>query len=176
MKKLYAAAFLLVFLGGMAFAQAEVTGHWKTIDDTTGKPKSIMALYTKGNNLYGRVIMSYEDDGSTIKDDIYRQLHRSPYMEGSPAFCGLDIIWDMSWDKGKEKWRGGTIMDPGNKEKKPKTYGCEIWREGADLIVRGKIAFIGRNQTWKRFDPKDFPPGFNVPDSASFTPVIPVIK
>ena len=31
---------------------------------------------------------------------------------------------------------------------KGKVYGCEIWREGKNLIVRGKIAFLGRNQTW----------------------------
>ena len=31
---------------------------------------------------------------------------------------------------------------------KGKVYGCEMWREGEKLIVRGKIAFLGRNQTW----------------------------
>lgn len=33
-------------------------------------------------------------------------------------------------------------------EYKGKVYGCEIWRDGENLIVRGKIAFFGRNQTW----------------------------
>ncbi|MCX7788718.1 MAG: DUF2147 domain-containing protein, partial [Spirochaetes bacterium] len=110
----------------------------------------------------------------TVKDDLYRQKTRSPFLKGNPPFCGLDIIWDMKWDEKGKRWRGGTIMDPGNDtNKKPKTYGCEIWREGTDLIVRGKIAFLGRNQTWKPFEPKEFPAGFMVPDPSKFVPVIP---
>ena len=33
--------------------------------------------------------------------------------------------------------------------KKGKVYDCDLWREGDKLIVRGKIAFLGRNQTWE---------------------------
>ena len=52
------------------------------------------------------------------------------------------MIWDLQ--KKKDRYTGGEILDP----KKGKVYGCEIWREGDNLIVRGKIAFLGRNQTW----------------------------
>ena len=48
-------------------------------------------------------------------------------------------------EKQGAKYKGGEILDP----KKGKVYGCEIWREGDNLIVRGKIAFLGRNQTWQ---------------------------
>jgi len=157
-----------------SFAQTEVTGFWKTIDDETGKAKSVIALYVHKDILYGRILLTYKEDGVTVKDDIYRQQTRSPFLKGNPPFCGLDIIWDMKWDEKAKRWKGGTIMDPGNDvNKKPKTYGCEIWREGSDLTVRGKIAFLGRNQTWKPFDPKEFPAGFTVPDTSTFTPVIP---
>ena len=44
----------------------------------------------------------------------------------------------------KYTYSGGEILDP----TKGKVYGCEMWREGEKLIVRGKIAFLGRNQTW----------------------------
>mgnify|MGYP000033726594 FL=1 len=165
---------MLILGAGIAFAQTEATGFWKTIDDETGKPKSVIALYVYKDILFGRILMTYREDGVTVKDDLYRQQTRSPYLKGNPPFCGLDIIWDMRWDEKRKQWRGGTIMDPGNDtNKKPKTYGCEIWREGSDLVVRGKIAFLGRNQTWKPFDPKDFPPGFAVPDPSTFVPVIP---
>ena len=33
---------------------------------------------------------------------------------------------------------GGKILDP----KKGKVYSCEMWRDGENLIVRGKIAFF----------------------------------
>ena len=46
---------------------------------------------------------------------------------------------------------GGKILDP----KKGKVYSCEMWRKGENLIVRGKIAFIGRNQTWLPYKDED---------------------
>ena len=172
-----ALAVSLVLLAGVtwfAAAQNQVTGFWQTIDDETGKAKSVVAVYAVQNKLYGRVIMSYEDDGVTVKDDIHRQLRRSPFLAGEPAFCGLDIIWDLTERDGR--WKGGSIMDPGDKEKKPKFYGAEVWRDGSDLIVRGKIAFIGRNQTWKPFRAESFPAGFSIPDTGSFRPAIPRAK
>ena len=30
-----------------------------------------------------------------------------------------------------------------------------MWRKGENLIVRGKIAFIGRNQTWLPYQDED---------------------
>jgi hypothetical protein len=176
MKKLAIGLVMLLLFTSMAAAQQDVTGFWKTIDDETGKAKSVIALYTLQGKLYGRVIMSYEDDGSTIKDDIYRQKVRSPFLAGNPPFAGLDMIWDLTWDAGKKIWRNGSIMDPGSETNKPKIYASEIWLDGGKLIVRGKIAFIGRNQTWLRFDKKDFPAGINAPDYTSFKPTIPKIK
>ena len=74
---------------------------------------------------------------------------------------GLDIIWNLSEDG--NKYTGGHILDP----KKGKVYGCEIWRDKDKLIVRGKIAFLGRNQIWlKNTEFKD--------ENNNFTPEIPV--
>jgi uncharacterized protein (DUF2147 family) len=47
--------------------------------------------------------------------------------------------------KKENKYTNGEILDP----KKGKVYDCDLWREGGKLIVRGKIAFLGRNQTWE---------------------------
>ena len=73
----------------------------------------------------------------------------------APPVMGMDIIWDLE-QKG-DKYKGGEILDP----TKGKVYGCEIWRDNENLIVRGKIAFLGRNQTWlpnKDFKPVDTKP------------------
>ena len=61
------------------------------------------------------------------------------------------------WNKKGDKYKGGESLDP----KKGKVYGCEMWREGDKLIVRGKIAFLGRNQTWE--PNKDFKSDSNEP-------------
>ena len=55
-------------------------------------------------------------------------------------------------------------MDP----KEGKVYASEMWRDGSDLIVRGKIGPFGRNQTWLSASAGDLPPGVDdpgVPDS-----------
>jgi hypothetical protein len=42
-----------------------------------------------------------------------------------------------------------------------------MWRDGENLIVRGKIAFLGRNQTWIPYK------GDEVSAQESLTPSIP---
>ena len=56
------------------------------------------------------------------------------------------------------------ILDP----KKGKVYGCAMWRDGENLIVRGKIAFLGRNQTWL--------PDETMKDTTPFVPHKPKLK
>lgn len=165
---------LLVLLPAMVAASPGVVGLWKTIDDETGDPKGVVAMYEYRGKIYGRVICSFDESG-VIEDDIYRQEKRSPYIEGNPPFSGLDIIWDMK--KRGDRFIGGKIMDPGDDEgNEPAIYDCELWREGNSLIVRGKILFFGRNQTWYPMNESEFPPGFVVPDYRSFVPKISEIK
>ena len=167
-------AALLIFPVS-AFAAENITGLWKTIDDETGNPKGVIAVYEYSGKVYGRVIASFDDDGKYIDDDMYRQIKRSPYLVGEPAFNALTIIWDMK-ERGK-KWVGGKIMDPGDSEsKKPAIYDCEMWKEGSNLVVRGQILFFGRNQTWEPMRNSDFPDGFRIPDWKRFKPEIPKIK
>ena len=164
-----------VLVPAAAFAADDITGLWKTIDDETGNAKAVIAVYEYGGKVYGRVIASFDDDGKYIDDDMYRQINRSPYLVGEPAFNALTIIWDMK-DKGR-KWAGGKIMDPGDTEdKRPSIYDCEMWKEGRNLVVRGQILFFGRNQTWLPMKNSEFPQGFNVPDWKRFRPEIPKIK
>lgn len=158
------------------YAEKNIEGFWKTVDDESGRAKSVVALYTRGDLLYGRVLMIFDEAGE-VEDHLYSQRLRSPYLEGEPAFCGLDIIWDMEYHERKDRWQGGRILDPGDdKEDEPSKYGCSIWTEGDDLIVRGKIAFLGRNQRWLPFRVEDFPEDVPVPDYTGFRPRIPEIR
>lgn len=111
-------------------ATANVTGYWTTIDDETKEAKSVVQIYEYQGKYYGRVVELLKNPGAKAK------------IKGSPAIKGLTIIWDL--EKDGKTYSGGEILDP----QKGKVYGCEIWREGKKLIVRGKIAFLGRNQTW----------------------------
>lgn len=129
MKKL----LLSVVMGLCAVAMqatANVTGYWTTIDDETKEAKSVVQIYEYQGKYYGRVVELLKNPGAKAK------------IKGSPAIKGLTIIWNL--EKDGKTYSGGEILDP----QKGKVYGCEIWREGKKLIVRGKIAFLGRNQTW----------------------------
>ncbi len=100
--------------------------------------------------MYGRVISLFKN-----------QDKKAVGIQGDPKILGLDVIWELE-DKGN-RWKNGQILDP----QKGKIYACEAWREGNNLIVRGKIAFLGRNQTW--ILESESP-------SEKLTPVIPVQK
>ena len=128
----YIIALFLLLCGARALADDKITGHWTTIDDETNTPKSVVRIYEYQGKYFGRVVHLFANGDAKAK------------LPDSPPIQGLDIIWDL--EKSGDKYKGGEILDP----KKGKVYGCEIWREGDDLIVRGKIAFLGRNQTWHR--------------------------
>lgn len=124
----------------LSFAQIE--GKWKTIDDETGKPKSIVEIFKKSNGkYYGKVtqllIKPTDPNCTHCKDD----------RKGKPIL-GMEVIRDLK--KNGNEFDGGNITDPKN----GKTYKCSIKREGNKLIVRGYIGFsmIGRNQTWLKAD------------------------
>ena len=129
MKKL-----LLTTIMGLAAlatqAAAGITGYWTTVDDETKEAKSVVQVYEYQGKYYGRVVELLQNPGARAK------------IKGSPSIKGLTIIWDLERDG--DSYSGGEILDP----QKGKVYGCEMWRDGANLIVRGKIAFLGRNQTW----------------------------
>lgn len=134
MKKIIVGVFIL--LSNVAFSQIE--GRWKTIDDETGKEKSIVEIFKKSNGkYYGKVvellIQPKDPNCSLCTDD----------RKGKPVL-GMEVIRNLQ--KNDDEFDGGTITDP----KTGKTYKCTIKKEGDKLIVRGYIGFslIGRNQTW----------------------------
>jgi uncharacterized protein (DUF2147 family) len=136
MKKLLL-TFALSLFGVMTFAQIE--GKWKTIDDETKQAKSIVEIYKKGDQYYGKVsqllIKPANPNCTECKDD-----------RKNRPIVGMEIIRGLKKD-GNE-FTDGTITDP----KTGKTYKCTIKREGDKLNVRGYLGFslIGRTQTWQK--------------------------
>lgn len=135
MKKIF---FAILMMANVAKADTNITGFWTTIDDETKTAKSVVQIYEYQGKYYGRVVELLKNKQATAK------------LPNNPRVMGMDIIWDLE-QKG-DKYKGGEILDP----TKGTVYGCEIWRDKENLIVRGKIAFLGRNQTW--LPNKDFKP------------------
>jgi len=170
MKKMLLLGFFCLFMFSMALnAQEGITGFWKSIDERSKKPQSIIAVYEYQGKYYGRIIATYNRQG-IIDDSIYNPQGRAPGVVGHPYYSGMDIIWNLK-DNGK-KYSDGSILDP----EKGNIYGAELWRQGNDLIVRGELLIFGRNQTWPAALDTDFPPGFQKPDLTSLVPVIPKVR
>lgn len=129
--------FILSFVGVLSFAQIE--GKWKTIDDETKQAKSIVEIYKKGDQYYGKVsqllIKPANPNCVDCKDD-----------RKNKPILGMEIIRGLK--KEGDEFTGGTITDP----KTGKTYKCTIKREGDKLNVRGYLGFslLGRTQTWQK--------------------------
>ncbi len=147
--KVWRAGFVVALLLGIAgAAQAQnpmsPIGHWRTIDDDTGKQKSIVLIWEKNGTLYGNVEVVFPDPGKT-PDPICDKCEG--YLKNKPV-KGMMIMWGLTRDD--EEWSGGRILDPEN----GKTYKCyiEVVDGGKRLKVRGYIglSLIGRTQYWER--------------------------
>jgi uncharacterized protein (DUF2147 family) len=132
--------FALIFISTAASAQLSVIGKWKTIDDNTGKERSVVEIFEKGSKVHGKIIKLYREKGEDPDpicdecdedDDRYKK-----------KIIGMEIIRDML--KAGVELAEGTIMDPDN----GKIYRCKIWVEDNELKVRGYLGPFYRTQTW----------------------------
>ena len=134
-----------LFAVSFAFAQAPIIGKWKTIDDETNEPKSIVEIFEKNGKYYGKIIKLFlkETDNQHPTCD---KCADDDDRKDQPTL-GMEIIRDLQEHKGKYSF--GKILDP----KKGKEYRCSIWVEDSDkLKVQGSFLFISRTQTWHKID------------------------
>lgn len=136
----------LALLPLAAFAQNSPVGKWHTIDDKTGKVKSLVEIYDAGNGtLSGKVVeLIHSDMGpNAVCKDCKGENHNKP-------ITGMVITWGLKQD-GKT-WEGGKILDPKN----GKIYSAKMTpsQDGKTLDVRGYLGFslLGRTQTWQRVE------------------------
>ena len=133
----------LLFLPMLAHAQNSPLGRWKTIDDASGKPKSIVDVYrTTNGDIAGRVtdILDTKDGPDPACTACKGALHGKPIK-------GMTILWGLKPD-GRDKWSGGRVLDPENgKDYKAK---LELLDGGRKLGMSGCIAFFCRQQVWIR--------------------------
>jgi len=137
------ALIALLALPMLAQAQDSPVGRWKTIDDATGKVKSVVEIQQSRDGSYaGRVveILDTKDGPNPACDNCKGALKDKPIK-------GMTILWALKPD-GKGKWSGGHVLDPEN----GKTYKSklELLDGGRKLGMSGCIAFLCRQQVWVR--------------------------
>jgi len=141
------AAFAITLAGGLATARAGAPGpegRWKTMDDASHQPKSIVSLRILDGRLEGKVDSLFRRPGEDA-DPVCNRC--SGELQGK-RILGMTFLSGLMRDG--EWWQGGTVLDPAN----GKTYRCKLKLSGGGdtLSVRGYlgVALLGRTQTWVR--------------------------
>ena len=145
-----AIAASLLLAAGTAFAATDTpAGTWKTIDDSTHKPKSIVQI-TENNGEYQATIVQLLN---RTPEDIAKDGEKPACKEcdgerKNQPIEGMKIMWGVTKDD--DVWDGGKILDP--KSGKVYKVKLKLTDGGQKLDVHGYIGFslFGRSQTWER--------------------------
>ena len=137
------AALLCILAAPLALAQATPVGLWKSIDDKTGKERSLVRITESGGVLSGRIEKRL--DPNAKPDD---KCDKCSDDRKDKPIQGLEIIRGAKADG--EVWTGGQILDPED----GKQYRLRLKTEdgGKKLEVRGYFGPIYRNQHWIRVE------------------------
>lgn len=140
-------ACLLSLAALAAQAQATPAGLWKTVDDDTGKEKSLVRISEAGGVYTGKVEKLLDPARQDARCD-----KCSDERKDQPVL-GMTILRNIKQNAGDAAlWDGGEILDPNN----GKTYKLRVKPVdgGQKLEVRGYIGapLLGRTQTWTRVE------------------------
>lgn len=133
----------LLAIPAIASAQHAALGRWRTVDDNTGKPRSIVEVYDAGNGTINARVLRVLDPAKP--DPVCDKCEGT--RRGMPV-VGMVIAWNLR-PKGT-RLDGGSILDPDN----GKVYSVRMTpvAGGEKLEVRGflGVAWLGRTQVWLR--------------------------
>jgi uncharacterized protein (DUF2147 family) len=123
-------------------APASPVGRWKTVDDATGKEKSIVAIREENGKLYGAIETLF--DPPVPHPTCYLC---SGALKDRPL-VGLPVLWGFGQDG--SQWSGGQVLDP----ESGKIYRASLTLEkgGKTLRLRGYflVPMLGRTEHWQR--------------------------
>ena len=135
--------FVFFLLFSIKVNSQDIFGKWRTIDDLTHAPKSIVEVYKENGKVYGKIIDIYSESD---KNALCKKCQGDDYNQ---PVVGLVIIKALTKD-GKY-YKDGTIFDP----ESGKNYTCRIALndDNPDILeVRGYISFLYKTQYWERIE------------------------
>lgn len=140
MKTWWCAALLT--LASSAWAQNTPVGLWKTIDDDTGEPTSLVRIVEDQGVLTGKVEKGLKPNPERSVCDLCTDARKDQ------PIVGMTIIEGAKLGEDGKAWVGGEILDPNN----GKTYRLELMPldDGQRLRVRGFWGPFYRTQVWQR--------------------------
>jgi uncharacterized protein (DUF2147 family) len=123
-------------------AQVSPAGRWKTVDDATGKVKSIVAIREENGKLYGIIETLF--DPPVPHPTCYLC---SGALKDRPL-VSLQVLWGFALVGGQ--WSGGQVLDP----ESGKIYRASLKLEDGGKTLRLHdyflIPMLGRTKNWQR--------------------------
>jgi uncharacterized protein (DUF2147 family) len=147
--RLTLAAGLLLAAGAALAANDTPAGTWKTIDDTTHKPKSIVEITEHNGEFQAKILQLLNRTPEDVaRDGEHPNFTKCDGERKDKPIEGMTIMWGVSKDG--DVWDGGKILDP--KSGKVYKVKLKLMDGGSKLDVHGYIGFalLGRSQTWER--------------------------
>lgn len=148
MVKRFLPFFILLLFSNLSWSQLMTPeGHWRTVDDKTGKPKSIVLVWVEHDELKGKIeaVLDMNDEMSVVA--------KCTQCTGSlkdHLILGLPIMNGYHYKGGE--WIDGTLLEP----KTGKTYSSivKLSEDGLRLEVTGYrgLPSFGRTQVWERVE------------------------
>jgi uncharacterized protein (DUF2147 family) len=125
-------------------ADPSAKGLWRTIDDSTGKPRGLVRITEVSGQYQGKLEKTFPQPS----EDLNPKCEKCSGSRRNQPVIGMTIIWGMT--KQGEEYQGGEVLDPEN----GKIYRAKMKLEdgGKTLHVRGfiGISLLGRTQVWMR--------------------------
>jgi uncharacterized protein (DUF2147 family) len=120
-------------------------GLWKTIDDETGKPKSLVRITETNGELSGKIEKLFREPNQ----DQNPKCDKCEGANKDQPILGMTIMTGLKKDG--NSYDGGRILDPA----KGKLYNAKVTVTdgGKKLDMRGSVigfSLVGRTQTWVR--------------------------
>ena len=140
--------FLALVFGALFSAQASESpvGLWRTIDDKTGKEKSLVRIVETNGELRASIEKLFREP----HEEPNPNCDKCPGERKNKPVLGMMIMTGLK--KAGSEFEGGEILDPAN----GKIYRVKMWTAegGKKLNVRGFIgvSLLGRTQVWIRED------------------------
>jgi uncharacterized protein (DUF2147 family) len=138
--------FFGLLFGALLNAQASESpvGVWRTIDDKTGKEKSLVRIVEANGELRATIEKLFREP----HEEPNPNCDKCPGERKNKPVLGMMIMTGLK--KSGSEYDGGEILDPAN----GKTYRVKMWTAegGKKLNVRGFIgvSLLGRTQVWLR--------------------------
>lgn len=147
MRNIIVATLVLALAPVIAMAQTagSPVGKWKTIDDETNAPRSIVEITDVNGELQGRILQIFyrpDEKPDPVCEACEGERKDKPVI-------GMTFLWGLKPD-GSNEWASGSVLDPKN----GKIYNAKatLTDAGQKLRLRGFIGtpILGRTQIWLR--------------------------